>query len=343
MEYGAIDLHTQDSQIRIMTADGAVVVDRRIRTRPDRFAEAFGGRAPMRILLETGTESEWVAQCLEGLGHEVVVADPNYAAMYGLRTRRIKTDRRDVAALAEANRHGIYRATHRVTAPVREMRRRLRVRAHLVTVRTELINLVRAQLRSDGLRLPGGTAEAVVARVRAVRMPAALEATLAPVLEMLAVLGPVLAARDRWVKAAAGADGVAARLMTAPGIGPVTALHYRATLATIERFPTAGAVTSYLGLVPRERSSGTQHRQGPITKSGPGELRALLVQCAWTVWRLPQSNAVLHAWVHRLAARRGRRVAIVGLARRLARILYALWRDGRAFDAARVGRLSAAA
>lgn len=93
MEYGAIDLHTRHSQIRIVTADGTVVVDRRMVTRADQVAEVFGGRDRLRILLESSTESEWVATCLEGLGHEVVVADPNFAAMYGTGTRRIKTGR----------------------------------------------------------------------------------------------------------------------------------------------------------------------------------------------------------------------------------------------------------
>ncbi len=73
----------------------------------------------MRILLETGTESEWVAQALEAAGHEVIVADPNFAPMYGEIRRKVKTDRRDVAALAEANRRGWYRATHRVSAAQR--------------------------------------------------------------------------------------------------------------------------------------------------------------------------------------------------------------------------------
>ena len=106
MEYGAIDLHTKESEIRIIDEDGAVVFERRIATTRARLTDVFGSRAPLRILLESGTGSEWVAQHLEGLGHEVVVADPNYTPMYGQRTRRIKTDRRDVAALAEANRLG---------------------------------------------------------------------------------------------------------------------------------------------------------------------------------------------------------------------------------------------
>src|SRR5216117_1246719 len=88
MEYGAIDLHKKESQIRIVTTSGEVI-DRRIPTSKEGFQTVFWGRAPMRLLVEASTESEWVAQHLEGMGHEVIVADPNYAPMYGHRTRRI--------------------------------------------------------------------------------------------------------------------------------------------------------------------------------------------------------------------------------------------------------------
>src|SRR5204862_5384967 len=122
MEYGAIDLHTKESEIRILDGTGVMVFERRIATTRTRLTDVFGSRAPLRILLESGTGSEWVAQHLEALGHEVVVADPNHAPMYGHRQRRIKTDRSDVAALAEANRLGGDRTAHRVSAPHRDVR-----------------------------------------------------------------------------------------------------------------------------------------------------------------------------------------------------------------------------
>src|SRR4030095_13943589 len=115
MEYGAIDLHKKESQIRIVMERGEGV-DRRIATTRERLANVFWGRAPMRILLEASTESEWVAQHLETLGHEVAVADPTFAPMYSERGRRIKPDRRDVAALLEACQRGCYLATHRRSA-----------------------------------------------------------------------------------------------------------------------------------------------------------------------------------------------------------------------------------
>ena len=164
MEYGAIDLHARRSQIRIVREDGAVILERQVETTRSDVDRIFGGRSPMRLLIESSTDSEWVAQHLETLGHEVIVADPNYAAMYGSRSRKIKTDRRDVAALAEACRTGVYHRAHRASATAREARQCLRVRTHCVRHRTATINLLRAMLRGDGLRLPQGSAERILAR-----------------------------------------------------------------------------------------------------------------------------------------------------------------------------------
>jgi transposase len=274
---------------------------------------------------------------VETCGHEVIVADPNYALMYGQRSRRIKTDRRDVAALAEACRLGIYRAAHRVSGAQRAVRRVVRIREQLVRVRTQTINLLRAQLRQEGIRLPAGTAESAVARLAALELPTALRAAVAPLEALLTAVAPLIAAGDEQVAGHAAADPIVRRLRTVPGIGPITAVTYRATLDTWERFADAGAVTAFLGLVPREESSGTRHRKGAITKTGPGPLRVLLVQAAWVVWRQRQGRAALHAWVERVAARRGRRIAVVALARRLARILYAIWRDETVYQAVPIG------
>jgi transposase len=97
VDHIGIDLGKRESQIAILTEDGEVI-DRRIRTERHRLGEVFGGRPKAKVLVEASTESEWVARCLEELGHEVIVADPNYAPMYAQRTRRVKTDRRDARA-----------------------------------------------------------------------------------------------------------------------------------------------------------------------------------------------------------------------------------------------------
>jgi transposase len=333
MEYGAIDLHTRRSQIRIVTADGVPVLDRRIDTRAQEFARVFEGRPRMRILLESSTESEWVARCLEGLGHEVIVADPTYAAMYGARTRRVKTDRRDVAALADACRRGVYRAAHRVSASAQSRRQRLRTREHLIGMRTQTINALRSILRQAGMRLPSGMSRTVAARVARLSLDPELAAVIAPLLETLDSLAPIIARADAWVRDTAADDPVAQRLMTVPGVGAVVALTYQATLDTPARFGgNAGRASAYLGLVPSEHSSGERQRKGAITKAGPKTPRSLMIQAAWTLWRHGGHAPALHQWVEQLAARRGRRVAVTALARRLSRILYALWRDETVFE-----------
>jgi transposase len=333
MEYGAIDLHMRRSEIRIEDEQGQVMLARRIDTRREEFERVFRDRARMRILLESATESEWVAQCLEGLGHEVIVADPNYAPMYGQRYRRIKTDKRDVAALCAACRTGTYRSASRVSAAQRARRQELRVRRHLIQMRTRSISLIRALIRQEGLRLPRGSSEAIVARVDQVLLAPALTRALAPVREVLITLQRTLEAIEDRIETLASHDVTAQRLMTAPGVGPIVALTYVAVLDTPARFGgDARRASAFLGLVPSEDSSAERRHKGGITKTGPPELRSLLIQASWGIWRgRTPAGVALRTWAHALAARRGRRVAIVALARRVSRILFAMWRDETTF------------
>lgn len=332
MVYGAIDLHSKFSQIRIVDGEGALLRERRVLTSRDALCKAFADCGAVRILVEASTESEWVAAALEAAGHEVVVADPNYAPMYGARQRRIKTDTRDAAALAEACRLGIVRRAHRVSRAQRTLRQELAVRRQLVRMRTGLIAHVRALLRQDGLRLGSGSSPTVHDRVARLDLPAPLRAVVTPLLEALAALTPIIATTTRALTAQADADAVASRLQTVPGVGPIVALTYRATLDDVARFPSAGHVSSALGLVPREDSSGERRQRGHITKVGPSEARTMLIQAAWTCWRSRTARTTpLRQWADRLAARRGARIAVVALARRLSRILYAIWRDDTVF------------
>jgi transposase len=113
--------------------------------------------------------------------------------------------------------------------------------------------------------------------------------------------------------------------MTAPGVGPVVALTYQAVLDDPSRFGgDAARASAFLGVVPSEDSSAERQHKGHITKTGPKDLRALRVQASWVLWRSRrEASADLRTWAQALAARRGRRIAIVALARRLSRILYA--------------------
>jgi transposase len=118
----------------------------------------------------------------------------------------------------------------------------------------------------------------------------------------------------------------------------VTAAAVVATLDEVGRFASAGQVAAYVGLVPRERGSGEQQRRGSLTKTGNSRVRWLLVQAAWAYWRSRATvRTALRLWVERLAERHGTLRAVVALARRLTRILFALWRDARVYEPTRVG------
>jgi transposase len=172
MEYIGIDVHQRESQVCIVDEDGHVLLERRVRTRGERFAALLEGRGRARVVLEASTESEWVAQALETLGYEVIVADPNFAPMYATRSRRVKTDRRDARTLADSCRLGAYRATLRTSAAQRTVRAQLAVREALVRTRTRYISVLRAVLRRDGVRVPSGGAATFGQRVQTLPLSA---------------------------------------------------------------------------------------------------------------------------------------------------------------------------
>ena len=162
-------------------------------------------------------------------------------------------------------------------------------------------------------------------------------AELAPLLALLTPLNGEIAAADRRIAQLTADDPVVALLTTAPGIGPITASALVATIDDITRFRSAHEFEAYLGVVPGERSSGEKRRVGRITKAGNARVRWLLVEAAWrNVRARSEETATLRAWALGIATRRGKRVAVVALARRLAGILYAMWRDGAAYDGRKV-------
>ncbi len=160
---------------------------------------------------------------------------------------------------------------------------------------------------------------------------------LAPLFAVFAPLTAPIAVADARIAAFAQADPIAARPTTAPGVGPVTASAFVATIDDTTRFRTAHELEAYLGVVPSERRSREKRQLGHIAKAGNGRMRWLLVEAAWTILRSKSAEtAALRAWTTQIAQRRGKRIAVVALARRLAGIRYAMWRDHVSLDAHRI-------
>ena len=336
MEIIGLDLHKRESQLCIQAADNTITECRIVTTR-ERFTAVLGERPRSRILLEATTESEWVAQHLESLGHEVIVADPNFAPMYAARSRRSKTDKRDARTLMEACRTGVYRPAHRLSPARRHVRAELAVRDTLVRTRTRAIGLAKALVRRDGLRVPRSASRSVVERLAALPVREELASELNPLVPLLCVINEQVAQLDQHLETLTQTDPVVALLVTAPNVGRVTAAAFVATIDDVGRFRTAHDLEAYLGLVPSERSSGERRRLGRITKAGNTRVRWLLVEAGWGILRSRSPDAAaLRAWGLRIAARRGKRIAAVALARRLAGILFAMWRDGAPYDARQI-------
>jgi transposase len=146
---------------------------------------------------------------------------------------------------------------------------------------------------------------------------------------------------DRVVEELAAADETCRRLATVPGVGPLTAIRFVAAIDDVSRFETAHQVESYLGLVPGESSSADRQQRLSITKAGPTALRWVLVQAAWALrTRCRKPEAIpLQLWAQHVEQRRGKRIATIALARKLAGILYAIWRDGTVYDGGRGAKM----
>jgi transposase len=329
VEHLAIDLGGRESQICVRRGDGEIVDERRCRTTA--LAAYLAGRPQSRVVVETCSEAFGVADAAARAGHEVRVVPAALVRSLGVGARGLKSDRRDARVLSEVSCRIDLPSVHIPSAQARERKTLCGMREALVGARTKQINTVRGWLRATGRRPRGGDVATFPSRVRALCAEATLPTYVERQLQAIEGLSVHIAAADRELVADAKADPIARRLMTAPGVGPATALRFVAALDEISRFPGAHAVESYLGLVPGEHSSAERRRRTGITKAGPTALRCCLVQAAWAARRTRRRDP-FHAWVDEIEKRRGTRVAVLALARKLAGILFALWRDGTVYE-----------
>lgn len=335
MEHIAIDLGGRESQVCVRSAEGTILEEKRCRT--ETLGTYLKKRPASLVVMETCTEAFGVADVAKALGHEVRVVPATLVRSLGVGARGVKTDRRDAQALSAASCRMELPGVHVPSKRSRTWKAMYASRDVLVTSRTRLTNRVKAWMRGERLTLrQGRSAPTLPAKVRELveEVPAHVEQLLV----VIEAMNEQIAEMDRELEDLAEKDPVCQRLMSVPGVGPQTSIRFVATLDDVSRFETAHEVQSYLGLTPGEHTTGFRPVRTSLTKAGAPRTRWVLVQAAWCAMRTRRSDPMVQ-WALEVARRRGRQVATVALARKIAGILFAIWRDGSSYDARKGARV----
>lgn len=331
MEHIAIDLGGRESQICVRDASGQILEERRYPT--PRLGTYLKRRPHSRVILETSAEAFAVADRALAHGHEVRVVPATLVRSLGVGARRTKTDRRDAQVLSEVSCRIDLHSVHVPSDLARQRRSMCTAREALIKARTLLTNSVRGYMRTQVSKVAASTTSTFPQRVR-VKLEQSEDGLPMFIEHQLAVLDEL----NRQIKLAsdeldalAKEDPICQRLMTVPGVGTQTALRFVAAVDDVTRFRSAHALQSYLGLTPGENSSSERVRRTGITKAGPAMLRRNLVAACWALRRYRPEHPIVQ-WAAGIEERRGKFIAIVALSRKIAGILFAIWRDGSTYD-----------
>ena len=280
-EYVGLDVSKEETAFCVKDGSGKILARGKVATDPAALFAVLKEHClcPARIVLETGTLSGWLARELGRLGLAIDVIDARQAHAV-MRLQHNKTDANDADLLADIARTGFCRPVAVKSETAQEGRVLLKARAHLIGQRRDTENTIRGLLGSLGVRFPKGSGK-LAGRVReALAARPELAATIEPLLSSLAVLRRETERLNKAVAGWAKADPACRLLMSAPGVGPVTALAYVVTIGDAERFAKSRAVGAYVGLTSRRWQSGEMDYSGRISKHGDAMLRSLLYEAA---------------------------------------------------------------
>jgi len=330
-----LDLGDRFSHYCILNQDGEVMEEGRIPTHARALRQHFEAEARQRIAMECGTHSPWISRLLRQWGHQVLVA--NARKLRAISENESKNDRADaemLARLAYSDPHLLSPIQHRSVERQCDLNL-IHMRDALVRARTLLVNAVRGVVKSAGGRLPK-CATASFAVQAGPALPDELRKATLPLLEQITALSGQIRRMDRQIEKLAQRYPEIAVLRTAPGVGPVVAAAYVLTLDRPDAVHGSRAAGAFLGLRPQRSQSGDSDPQHRITKTGNIYLRRLLVQAAHYILGRFGPDSALRRWGLKLAAsggQRGKKRAIVAVARKLAVILHCMWRTGQSYQA----------
>jgi transposase len=300
---------------------------------PGAIGKFLGGLEYAAIGLESGQLSIWLCKALRGLGYPAVCVDARHmAAALGARTN--KNDRNDARGIARMMQAGLYKEVHVKSEESCARKVLLGSRRQLVGQRQQLKGTVRGLLKIYGHTLGkglGGEHFAGSVRKCLEGMDTAVRVAITALLDTLAAVGRSLAALDKKLHAVAGKDATCRRLMTIPGVGAVTAMTYLSAVDDPRRFEQSETVGAYMGLTPRQYASGEVNRHGSISRMGPAECRHMLYEAAQALLMRCRQQSALKKWGLKLMKKKGRKKAVVAVARKLSIIMHRMLMDGTEF------------
>jgi transposase len=323
----------EQSSVCVVDAGGRIVREAKVASEPQALVQFLKGLAlPLtRVGLEAGPLSQWLYAGLAAAGFEAVLLETRHVKA-ALSAMVVKTDRKDARGIAQLLRMGWFRPVHCKSPPAQEVRALLVARKQLQAKTQDVELSLRGLLRGFGLKLGDVSKGRFAARVRdlAAGHPV-LEPIAAAMLRARQALRQEFAKLHRAMLTIARADPICRQLMTVPGVGAVTAVTFTSAVDDPRRFAKSAALGAHFGLTPKKYQSGERDVTGAISKAGDGLVRAALYEAANVMLTRAPRFSALKGWAIAVAKRRGMKRAKVALARKLAVVMHAMWRDGTAF------------
>jgi len=331
--FAGLDVSVKDTSVCIVDDAGRIVREAKIASEPAALLQVLT-KSPYhfkRIGLEAGPLSQWLFNALAGAGLPVICVETRHMRA-ALQAQINKTDRNDARGIAQMMRAGLYRPVHVKTLRSQKLRTLLTHRKLLQSKAIAVENDLRGTLRNFGLKVGMVGTVKFEGRIRELVADIPdLAGLVEPLLIVRRVVREQLAVLHRRVLAIVKDDEVCRRLMTIPGVGPVVALTYRATVDVPARFRNSKAVGAAFGLTSAKYQSGEINRSGAISKCGDDMMRVMLYEAAQILLVRSTRWSWLKAWAMQIARHRGMKKAIVALARRLAVVMHRIWVDGTEF------------
>ncbi len=333
--YVALDVSLRSVAICIVDNNGDIQLEKSVKAEIEdivRLLRSFDGEI-ISVGLEAGVLTQYLTYGLQAAGYEVVCMEARQVRA-ALSAMRNKTDKNDARGIAQILRTGWYSRVHVKSLGSHHVRALLSSRRAVLSKCIDLENEVRGLLRIFGIKLPAHLGHVVFdSAVReSIEADPALAHALIPMLDARGVLYQSFVELDRRVKVMARRDALCQLLMTTPGVGPITALTYKAAVDDPRRFKSSRTVAAHFGLTPRRFQSGEVDRLGHISKAGDADVRRALYAAANSLMTRTVGFSTLKAWGMQLMKTKGRRVAVIAVARKLAVILHRMWIDGTEFQ-----------